>query len=148
MNRSPYQDPQTSMERHITDLVKHLSTGTDTRSGFAQKVEAALAHAFALEAEHHRLVEENRKLEDALTVGLIPTFSANWRETDPMLPTHVRFLDWEMEKIRWRAVMRPYQAEAQGEIWCKMRRAALRSIVRRVREQFQKTFPVQPFNAR
>lgn len=146
MNRIPYQEPQTSMERHIADLMKHLEHGQDSRSGFAQAVEHAMSHAFWLESEHKRLREENEKLTDALTVGMLPTFSASWKETDPQLPTHVRFLDWELALVRWRAVMRPFQAEAEGDIWLKMRRATLRGVMRRVRAQFEKTFPVQPFS--
>lgn len=148
MERTPYQDPQTSMERHVAGLVRHLKDGTDSRSGFAKSVEDAMVHAFWLESECDRLRKENRELDDALNVGMLPTINANWNEMKPVAPSPLHTFDWHAEPITWRGMMRPFQSQADAKNWLRIRRSAFRGAVKRLREQFEKTFPSHPFSVR
>lgn len=143
LKRTPYQAPQTSMERHVSELVQHLEHGIDSRGGFNQAVERAMSHAFWLETEYRRLAEDNRNLEDALAVGA-PAITASWKELEDCAPTQIHFVDWRMEEVRWRGVLRPFQSQADAETWARVRRVTFRQLLKRVREQFVKTFPTKP----
>lgn len=133
------------MERHVGKLVADLRDGVFNRSEFATKVEDAMAHAFWLETRCMELTTENRKLEDALAVGL-PTLSASWAEEE--MPYHIeptKRVEWRFEAIRWTSPLRPFQAKADQSTWMRVRRSTYRKILRLFREQFDKTFPKTPF---
>jgi hypothetical protein len=132
------------MERHIAGLVQHLKDGTDNRSGFAKAVEDTMAHAFWLESECDRLRKENRELDDALHVGMVPTIAAGWRDMPPLAPSPLHTFDWYVEPIRWRGMFRPFQEQADEKNWLRIRRSAFRGAIKRLRDQFEKTFPTRP----
>jgi hypothetical protein len=142
--RQPYSPPQTSMEKHIAELVAHLKDGTDNRSGFAAKIEHAMSHAFLLEAECQRLRAENRQLEKDLTVGMLPSFTACWKGIETMEPLTMETAQWDMEPLRWRIVMRQHQSQADLDGWRRIRRAAFKQLVKRIRTVFERTFPDRP----
>jgi hypothetical protein len=143
LKRSPYQAPQTSMERHISTLVEKLEHGIDGRGGFNQAIEHAMSHAFWLETEYLRLAQDNRELENALAVGM-PIVTASW-DAGPILPTQMHTIDWQMDSIRFRALVRPFQSHADVKTWRRIRRSTFKQFIKRVRDQFDKTFPLNPF---
>ena len=143
MERKPFDPPETAMERHIAELVDHLQHGYDNRSGFAAKIEGAMAHAFFLEAEVQQLTEDNHKLEAALAVGL-PSITASFTATEfkPASDiTSVWWLDWHLDAVQWRAELRAHHQQADEKMWQRMRHITFRQLLKRVREQFEKTFP-------
>lgn len=145
LTRYRFQDPQTSMERHVSKLVASLRDGIYTRAEFASMIEDAMAHAFWLETRCTELSAENRKLEDALAVGL-PTVSARWAEEDmPYSIEPQKRIEWRMDPIMWRAQLHPFQAQASHTWWLRIRRSSYRKMLKLFREQFDKTFPKIPF---
>ena len=145
MERKPYQSPQTTMERHIAELVEHLKDGKDSRSGFAAKVEHTMSHAFWLESECDRLRRENRQAQDDLAIGMIPSFTASWKGIEPELTSYnLERAWWEMEPQRWYCIMRPHQFKADEKAWRRIRNAAYKQLQRRIRTVFERTFPDRP----
>ena len=146
LKRSPYQAPQTSMERHISTLVEHLEHGVDSRGGFNQAIEHAMSHAFWLETEYLRLSQDNRELEDALAVGS-PSITASW-DVCPIAPTQLHSIDWRMEVQHFRALVKPFQSQADEKIWRRIRRSTFKQLLKRIRDQFDKTFPLNPIQSK
>lgn len=143
LKRNPYQAPQTSMELHIAELVDHLRRRTGTRSEFATLVERAMSHAFWLETECSRLRAENLELDNALAVGL-PLVTSKYFEMDACSPVDFSTIEWRLEPLRWRWVLRPFQARASERTWARIRRSVFRGLIRRVRTEFEATFPTKP----
>lgn len=145
LTRYPYQDPQTGMERHVADLVAHLRDGTDSRSGFAQKTEAALAHAFWLEKAVVELREEVRALERfmAPTLPSVKMYSSQIDTRDPaeMYPCAggAVVFDWEMEKIAYRCMWRDGDP-GQDQMMARIKRRSYRDIITRFRKEFERTW--------
>ena len=130
------------MERHIAETIEHFANGKDTRSGFAQTKERAMAHAFWLESEVMRLREDNRKLEDMLAVGL-PSITASWKDTPLSVeaPNDIRALDWRLESKHWRTMLKPFHSLATPVAWLRIRRITYRQLLKAVRLEFENTFP-------
>lgn len=146
MQRSPYQEPQTAMERHIASLVDDLRYGKDSRSGFAQKIEAALDHAFWLEKEYRRLRDENYELEKKMWLPM-PEISASWK-AEPLPPEMPKIANvfWELRVHRWASYLKPFQTAADEKMWRRIRQTTFKELVKRIREQFEQTFPTRPFS--
>ena len=144
MERKPYQPPQTSMERHLVELVEHARNGTDNRSGFAQKIESAQEHAFWLENECDRLRKEVRTLEDEMAVGL-PKVSMDWKDTDVRQSRYVWFrtIDWIVQPIGYRVMLRSEQSQADEKTWSRIRKWTFRSLVREMRKEYERCVPAQ-----
>jgi hypothetical protein len=149
MERRPYQEPQTSMERHVAELVEHLRNGTDNRAGFAEKVEAALRHAFWLE----KLCAEQRLEIDNLYKNVLPGMPHikamaerfDTRDPDPRAgPSPMAgclSFDWVMEAIRWRGVWNGFDVK-DAETERKVRARTYRQLMRLVRKEFERTFKI------
>jgi hypothetical protein len=143
LKRHPYQPPQTSMERHLVDLVEHVRNGTDSRAGFAQKVEAAQDHAFWLEKTCRDQRAEIERLYKMVIPGL-PSVTTHINRVDTRDPSGflpggcLSFL-WEMEAIRWKGVWNGFDhKDAQVEKEVKTR--TYRQLLRLVRKEFERTF--------
>lgn len=145
MKRNPYQYPQTSMEKHIAELVDNLRIGIDSRGGFAQLVERAMSHAFWLESECKRLRDEIREMESDLAKGMIPTLCASWKGIEPDISSYnLERACWEMDANRWVCYLRPHQFKADEAGWKRIRATAYKQLQQRIREVFQRTFPDRP----
>ena len=134
------------MERHISALVEKLEHGVDNRAGFNQAIEHAMSHAFWLETEYRRLAQDNRELEAALAVGY-PSVTASWKD-GPIEPTQLYSIDWQMDSVLFRARLRPFQSDADVKTWRRIRRSTFKQLLKRVRDQFDKTFPLNPIKSK
>lgn len=144
MTRAPYALPQTSMERHVAQLVEHLRSGVDSIGGFAQKVESAQAHAYWLETECARLRAEVRKMENELCVGL-PTITMDWSNTEIPIRPYVTYeeINWEISPIRYRVRMTRQQLYSNEETWGRIRRWTFRAFVQKLREEYERCVPLR-----
>lgn len=145
MERAPFQAPQTSMERHVAELVEHLRHGEDTQAGFYSKMEAAQAHAFWLENHAAELRAEVRRLEMAMMPAL-PTLKMMSKQIDTRDPSEVYpvmggalVFDWFMEKIGYRVIIRDMDGPDEKTMR-RIKRRAYREILARFRDEFEKTW--------
>ena len=141
LTRIPYQPPQTSMERHVEELVSHLRNNVDSRSGFAQAVENAMDHAFWLETTCRRLQEDNDELERALCLPL-PKITADGK-FEPAELNYIEMdrFDWRMNSIVWRVNLNPSQGRADHKTWTRIRKITYKKILKQFRKAFVDTFP-------
>lgn len=145
MKREPFQSPQTSMERHVADLVEHLRHGEDTQAGFFSKMEAAQAHAFWLENRCIELSAEVRQLEMKMMPSL-PKIVCDSRQIDTRDPSEVYptrggalMFDWAMEKISYRVMIRDMDDQDEKSLR-RIKRRAYREILTRFRGEFEKAW--------
>lgn len=149
--REPYAPPSTSMERHIRDLVDHLREGHDTQAGFNSKVESAMAHAHALEEAAVKASLAVRDMERRIAIaappisfssGMIDTAAGAGRyaDTSQCLLT----FDWGMEPIRYRVMLREWQAKGDETLKARIKRSTYRSMLRLFRKQFEECFNLNP----
>ena len=141
LKRHPYQGPQTPMERHVAALVDSLKNEILSRSQFAAIIEDAMAHAFWLEAECYRLRKDNRELDEAMMVGL-PSVHALFKSEPALTAVDMSCIDWVLEPIRYRAILKPFQVEADAKTWQRIRRSTFRGLLRLIRKEFERTFPM------
>ena len=137
------------MERHVAELVAHLRDGTDTLTGFAEKTEAALRHAFWLE----NICAEQRLEIDNLYKNVLPGMPhvkamaslVDTRDPDPRAgPSPLSgclSFDWELQAVRWRGVWNGFDAK-DAETEKKVRTRTYRQLMRLVRKEFERTFKI------
>jgi hypothetical protein len=145
LNRHPYQAPQTSMERHVLGLVKHLEDGVDSRGGFNKAIESAQEHAFYLEKRCTELAQEVRRLELYMAPSL-PSVKC-WNKTldtrdpaevYPMMGGAIVF-EWGMEQMRYRVVWRDGDPADQKTLK-QIKRRTYREILAKFRSEFERTW--------
>lgn len=141
MKRFPHQPPQTSMERHVEELVAHLREGTDSRAGFAKAVERAQDHAFWLEKTCQELRAENENLYRSRLPGM-PSFSASSETLDLCMPYHDQgpmAFDWNMKALHYRALWNGYDLKDR-DVAKRTKLKAFRELLRLFRAEFERTW--------
>lgn len=141
MDRYPYQVAQTSMERHVIELVAHFRNGSDTLAGFAQAVERAQSHAFWLENIVKEQQAEIEKLYTSRIPGM-PSVSASSELSDFRQCARVAgplAFDWRMENIAYRALWHGYDVK-DHDLAKRVKRRAFRALLRLFRAEFEKTW--------
>lgn len=130
--RAPYAPPQTSMERHLLEIIEHVRNGSDTRAGFAQKVELAQSHAFWLE----NLCREQQQEIERLLDYCAPRMPDIQCSAD-QIENH--YFDWRMEALGYRVQLRPMERPDDAMLK-RIKRHAYRDLLKLFRASFEKTW--------
>ena len=137
------KDRPTRAERIVEELVDFLRDGHSTRGDFYAAIESAKAYLRWIEQDRDRLAADNRELQDAMMVGL-PPLSTSFDISKPPAWGLMHVLDWQIDRIVYRATLDPFQAQADPRTWARIRKLTFRGVLRSVRKAFDKTFPKEP----